>query len=198
MTLRSTLAALVLALTFVAPANAEGALPKPVNGITFDEWAAGNARIANNQPLADVLKTLEVDEAMWNEAGKVFTEAFKEPGFATATRYGEVFADPAVGRFSGQADQPELKGKFATYEDYARVQAHLNVATEAKIDPQDVLREHGLTIYEFSQEAGNWVKEFARVATEQGADEIRRMNRIRDNFEAEYRARYKRDTNEKF
>lgn len=200
MILRLTLAALAFA-AFAFTAQAEEALPPPVNGITFEEWAAGNARLANNQTLADILKTLNVDEAQWKQADAAFLQAFKErdPGSYTFTRYGEVFSDPAVGRFKGLGDQPEVKGKFATFEDYARVQAHLSVAVQAGVDPQEVLKEHGLTVYEFSQEAGNWVKEMGRAAGgEEGAGAIERMNRVRENFEAEYRARYKLDTNEKF
>lgn len=168
---------------------ADPRLPQPVSGITFDEWAAGNARLANKQTLDGVLETLEVDKSQWDEANTAFTKALKErdPRSYTYQRYGEVFADPAVGRFAEAGDNPRLQGKLATFEDYARVQAHLTVATQAGKDPQEILKKHDLTVYEFSQESGRWVQEMARAA---GGGDIERMNRIREGFEAEYREKY--------
>ncbi|MBV7483430.1 hypothetical protein [Bordetella sp. BOR01] len=184
---RHAVAAVFAMLTLQA--QAAETLPAPVNGITFEEWTAGNARLANKQPLDGVLDTLQVNEAKWNEANAAFMKALQEgdPRSYTFRRYGEVFANPAVGRFAGKNDSPQVRGKLATFEDYARVQAHLTVATEAGKDPQEVLEEHDLNVYEFSQEARPWVQETARAAA--GGD-IEDMNRIREEFEAEYRARY--------
>jgi hypothetical protein len=105
-------------------------------------------------------------------------------------RYAEVFADPAVGRFRGRTDTPQIVGKLATFADYADVQADLTVSSEFRKDPQAVLKAHNLTVYEFSQEAKPWVQRMARAA---GTDEMEQMNQIREEFEAEYRERYKRE-----
>jgi hypothetical protein len=105
-------------------------------------------------------------------------------------RYAEVFADPAVGRFSARSDTPQIVGKLATFADYAGVQADLTVSSEFGKDPQAVLKAHNLTVYEFSQEAKPWVQRMARAA---GTDEMEKMNQIREEFEAEYRERYKRE-----
>lgn len=184
----------VLAAVFIlmaSGAEAQNALPPPVNGITFEEWAAANARLSNQQPLDDILKALEVDEAKWKQSNQAFLAALKtgDPTSYMFARYAEVFANPAVGRFKGRNDQPKLTGKLETFEDYARVQADLTVSSEFGKDPQAVLREHNLTVYEFSQEAAPWVRAMARLA---GTEEMERMNQIREEFEAEYRARYKR------
>jgi hypothetical protein len=186
--IRHMLAAAFLVIAFGA--HAQETLPPPVNGITFEEWAAGNARLSNQQPLADILAVLKVDEATWNATNQAFIKTLQEgdPASYTFKRYAEVFANPAAGRFKGRNDQPEIEGKLATFEDYARVQAHLTVASEAGEDPEAVLKEHNLTAYEFSQESGNWVRVMTKAA---GTDEMERMDNIREYFEAEYRARYK-------
>jgi hypothetical protein len=183
----------VVALVFILMAfgaQAQENLPSPVNGISFEEWAAANARLANQQPLADILKVLDVDEAKWNQSNQAFLDALKagDPTSHMFARYAEVFADPAAGRFKGRSDQPKLTGKLATFEDYARVQADLTVSHEFGKDPEAVLKQHNLTVYEFSQEAKPWVQAMARAA---GTDKILRMNAIREQFEAEYRAHYK-------
>jgi hypothetical protein len=176
-------------LAIAACAQAGGTLPPPVNGISFDEWAAGNARLANQQPMADILKVLNVNEARWNQANQAFLDALKhgDPASYTFTRYGEVFANPAVGRFKGRNDQPEIEAKLATFDDYASVQADLSVSSEFGKDPQAVLKAHNLTVYEFSQEAGNWVRVIAEAS---GSDESLRMTAIREKYEAEYRQKY--------
>ncbi|WP_063585462.1 hypothetical protein [Achromobacter ruhlandii] len=106
---RQAVAAALLLLAMHAQAQ-EG-LPAPVNGITFEEWAAGNARLANNQPLDGVLKILKVDEGQWKQADAAFVEELKrrDPGSPTFMRYGEVFANPAVGRFANAAEQPKVE-----------------------------------------------------------------------------------------
>ncbi|MFD4837419.1 hypothetical protein ACFWP0_07905 [Achromobacter sp. NPDC058515] len=112
-----------------------------------------------------------------------------DPGSRLFQRRGdEVFANPAVGRHAGKGGQPKAQGKLATFEDYASLQAHLEVAAEAGRDPQDVLKEHGLTVYEFSQETRPWVEAMARAAGGEGGFE--RMSRIREQFDAQYRQRY--------
>ena len=185
----------ILAAAFLLMASAafaDDSLPAPINGITFEEWAAGNARLSNDQKLADVLKVLGVDEKTWNDTNTAFIEVLRkgDPAGYTFRRYAEVFADPAVGRFKGASDQPELKGKLATFEDYARVQAHMTVGSEAGEDPQVILKEHNLTVYEYSQEAKPWVQEIARAA---GSGRIDELNVVMDHYTEVYRARYKLD-----
>lgn len=177
-------------LVIAACASAQQSLPSPVNGITFDEWTAGNARLANQQPLADILKVLNVDEARWNQTNEAFINELKQgdPASYMYTHYSEVFANPSVGRFKGRNDQPEIEAKLATFDDYARVQADLTVSSEFGKDPQEILKAHNLTVYEFSQEAGNWVRVMAKAAA---AGQTEEMDETMRKYEAEYREKYK-------
>lgn len=193
MNLRPIRSALAAAFILAAGAAlADDRLPPPVNGVTFEEWAAGNARLSNQQPLADILKVLNVDEAHWNQTNAAFLDALKhgDPASYMYIHYGEVFANPAVGRFKGRNDQPEIEAKLATFDDYARVQADLTVSAEFGKDPQDVLKQHNLTVYEFSQEAGNWVKLMGKAAEAGQTEKTEKMNRVMQKYEAEYRKKY--------
>jgi hypothetical protein len=190
MTLHSIRLAVAAVFLILAPAAfAADDLPTPVNGITFEEWAAGNARLANNQPLADMLKVLGVDEQAWNATNAAFLEELRkgDPAGPMYRRYGEIFADPAVGRFRQAKDTPAIKGKLATFEDYARVQAHLSVGSRAGEDPQKILKEHDLTVYEFSQETKPWVQAMAKAA---GSDRMEEMNIVMQHYTEVYQARY--------
>lgn len=185
--IRHAVAAALLLLAMQAQAQ-EG-LPAPVNGITFEEWAAGNARLANNQPLDGVLKILKVDEGQWKQADAAFIEELKrrDPGSPTFMRYGEVFANPAVGRFANAGEQPQVEGKLATYDDYARLQADMSAGVKAGKDPQAILKEYGLNTYQYSQESGKWVR---MMATVNDPAELERLAAIREKYQREARAKY--------
>lgn len=190
MMLRTIRLALAAAFMIIAPtAFADDALPAPVNGITFEEWAAGNARLSNEQAMADMLAVLGVDEKTWNATNEAFLDELKkgDPASYMYRRYAEVFADPAVGRFKGNKDTPAIKGKLATFEDYARVQAHLSVGSRAGEDPQKILKEHDLTVYEYSQEAKPWVQTIAKAA---GSGTMDELNVVMEHYNEVYRARY--------
>ncbi len=182
-------AAATVLLLLAMNAYAEEGLPAPVNGITFEEWAAANARLANNQPLDGVLQVLRVNEGQWKQADAAFLQALKtgDPGSATFMRYGEVFANPAVGRFARAGDQPKVDGRLATYDDYARLQADMSAGVEAGKDPQTILKAYGLNVYQYSQESGKWVR---MMATVNDPAELERLAAIRDKYQREYRAKY--------
>lgn len=176
-------------LIFAPAALAADALPAPVNRITFEEWAAGNARLSNDQAMADMLKVLGVDEKTWNATNDAFLEELRkgDPAGYMYQRYGEIFANPAVGRFKTATDTPAIKGKLATFEDYARVQAHLSVGSRAGDDPDKILKEHDLTVYEFSQETRPWIQAMAKAA---GSDKMEEMDIVMQHYTEIYEARY--------
>jgi hypothetical protein len=181
-------ASLTLAYTAIAIAQD---IPAPINGVTFQEWAAANARIANNMDRADVEKTLGVNDTQFKEIDDGFTQALKnekdDSQRPLAQAYGDAFANPNNGRFASSETQVALTGKLATFEDYARVQGHLQAATKLGIDPQKILEEHGLTVYEFSQEAGQWVQKLAAQARAGGDGQaILRWHERLAFYEAEY------------
>lgn len=184
---RHVLAAIFL--MFAPAAFAADALPAPVNGITFEEWAAGNARLANNQPMADMFNVLRVDEKTWNATNDAFLAELKkgDPAGPMYRRYAEVFANPAVGRFERAENTPDIKGKLATFEDYAKVQAHLSVGSRAGDDPEKILKEHNLTVYEFSQETKPWLQAMAKAA---GSDKMTEMDIVMQHYTEIYEARY--------
>lgn len=192
---KSIAAAVLAAAALLAPAAIAASLdaPDPIHGVTFDEWTAVNARLSHGEALPGLIARLGVDEAKWAEVNTRFTAELAKgpPGNGLIDRYGEIFSDPRVGRFRDDPKPLEQKAKLATFKDYARVQAHLSVGVEAGVDPQAVLKEHGLTTWEFSQEAGNWVQEYARAAsTGDDGETIRRMQGVQHGFENEYRRRY--------
>ncbi|MEF2072787.1 hypothetical protein [Consotaella aegiceratis] len=140
-----------------------------------------------------MLGILKVDEAQWETANARFGQALREegPDNRLTKRFGEVFSDPNVGRFRGSGDPVEIKAKLATFDDYARVQGHLTAAVEAGVDPQAVLEEHGLSVYDWSQESGNWTRQLLQIGDQPGAEgKIAAWHDAIEAYAAEYGARY--------
>ncbi|MBB4009146.1 hypothetical protein [Allorhizobium taibaishanense] len=181
---------IVIGLTL--PTSAQS-LPAPINGVSFEEWAAANARMANNMDKAEVERILGVTDTQFQEVGDGFTKEWKaapDPSGTFAKAYGEAFANPNGGRFAATPMDPHPTEKLASFEDYARVQGHLQAAVKFGIDPQTVLREHGLTTYEFSQEATRWVKKMTGDANNGDTQVIMHLHDRLAFYEAEYSKRY--------
>lgn len=166
-------------------------VPTPRHGVSFEEWAAASARLANNEDKEKVLKVLEIDDKTFDDLNTYYGEALKnDKDFKLITLYGELFSNPNSGRFATGAEQIGKERILKTFEDYARVQGHLEASTAAKIDPQEVLKEHGLTVYQYSQDSAYWVGKMREQGMAGDTDGILKWNATLARFKAEYAARY--------
>nr|MDX8314721.1 hypothetical protein [Agrobacterium rosae] len=163
-------------------------LPAPVNGVTFEEWASANGRIANEQDPKDVIAVLDIDERTFEQINLSFIEALKNADTAGDTMrvYGEAFGDPNRGRFS-KTEKVQIEGKLATFDDYARLQGHMEASGELGITPQQVLDEHNLTPYEYAEESKRWMGRLvAEASKEHGADATAKWHEAIFAYKAEY------------
>jgi hypothetical protein len=163
-------------------------IPAPVHGVTFDEWASAAARLSNKTDEDEVLKTLSIDKQQFEEVNETFTKALKDDkDFKLITYYGQAFSNLNAGRFA--ASTQETKRKLNSFDDYARVTGHMEAATDAGIDPQKVLEEHGLTVYEYSQDGAYWIGQL-RERSMSGNSEAANLSSGIARYKAEYAARY--------
>ncbi|GAA0786242.1 hypothetical protein E1180_03265 [Roseibium denhamense] len=118
-----------------------------------------NARVASGQPLDDSLAILGINETKWADVTQAYTQAMQDggPTGPLISRYGEVFANPAVGRFAGAPQQPEFTPSFSSFEDFARFQARIAVASDLGEAPHRIIKDEGMSIYDYSQESLMWL-----------------------------------------
>ena len=186
MTLALPRRALVAAAGLVLVA-ADAPVPAPVDGVTFDEWAAASARLAAGRPLAEVAAALQVTPQQWTAVNASFTQALKATPGPLITRYGQVFAAGNAGRLRAGAPKATTLASFA---EYARASSLMSAASEAGQDPNKVLREEfGLTPFDYSQEGTRWIKAFGDAATG-NPTQFRQFLAEREAAETEARARY--------
>lgn len=187
------LKSLMLAATFSVCAATGWAqeLPKPVHGVTFEEWAAAAARLADNRDKSEVLKTLSIDDAAFEEINKTFTQALKDDkDFKLINLYGQAFSNPNAGRFATNAEPVKYQRKLVTFDDYARLFGHMEAASKAGADPEAVLAEHGLTVFEYSQDSAYWMGKIREQSLSGDSAAINAWNDTLARYEAEYASRY--------
>lgn len=169
-------------------ASAQG-VPAPVHGVTFEEWASAAARLSNKTNENEIFKILSIDKGQFDEINQTFSQALKnDREFKLITYYGKAFSNLNAGRFA--ASTIETQRKLATFDDYARVTGHMEAATDAGIDPQKVLEEHGLTVFEYSQDGAYWIGQLREKSMSGNSDTVSDWSGGIARHKAEYAARY--------
>ncbi len=72
-------------------------------GIDFENWTAACAHLASGMSEEDVLNVLGVNMTQWQSLNKTWTDRLAElmnEDMEAATTYGNIFANPKVGKFS--------------------------------------------------------------------------------------------------
>lgn len=127
-----------------------------INGVTFEDYAAACANLAHGMPEEKILDILGMEAPVWAETmdkwnarlSELFTEDMKY-----ASLYGEIFANPKVGKFvnveEGGVDLSALLTIVPNYEGYQKIYWQQTVASQYGIDPVTVLEENGLDIAEW-------------------------------------------------
>ena len=163
-TFKSAIVALCLVLG--SPALATD-LPDPIDGVTFDEWASSAGRLAQGMPETEMLERLEISIDQWTALNDSFTEQMSaDETFELIGHFGTVFADPTAGRFGDVAEQ-RAERKLITVEDWISFQQKMTYATKAGVDPQDVLAEAEMTIFDFTEENAYWTQHIRDLAEDQ-------------------------------
>nr|AFT64007.1 hypothetical protein [alpha proteobacterium D323] len=171
-------------------------IPAPVHAVSFDEWTAANARLANQQPLEEILGILGLSRKDWAEVNTAFETALATTsGYKLVEHYGAVFTSPAVGRFQKIEAQPEPHEALKSYSDFSRIESHLSVASTIGEDIHPVLQSYGFTLYQYTQEANRWHEVRAKAARTGNNTEIYRQRQIDQQFKAHFEKLYKQSGN---
>ncbi|MEL6195944.1 MAG: DUF6620 family protein [Myxococcota bacterium] len=136
-----------------------GGLLEPVDGISLEDWAAGNAKLVEGRTLEQVLAVLGVESPAWDAANAEWQGRMsRDTTFAIAKVYGEAFQNSNIGRFaSAQRDTGAIPCDFETW---VKVGAHMSKGTEQGLDPQAILQSHGMSVSDWSAAGAYWSVEY--------------------------------------
>lgn len=128
---------------------------KTIKGVSFDEYAAISANIAQGMSVEEILGILELDQPTFDEMMKEWEVEFSNlmaQDVSLATRFGEIFSNPQVGRFAGKSKQishADLQAKVPDFTAYLDILFEQEAAKDAGFLPQEVLKKYGINVAEF-------------------------------------------------
>lgn len=123
-----------------------------INGISFEDWAAACAHLAQGMPESEVIATLGIETPVWQDTNDQWTNKLGDlmaQDMNVATQYGEIFANPKVGKFAGSSaaqSGKEILEIVPDWETYQKIHIQVSEASNHGIDPVTVLEENGLDL----------------------------------------------------
>jgi hypothetical protein len=140
----------------------------PFNGVSLEDWAGANAQLAQARPLAGILKVLGLEQPAWDAINAEWMARMSRDTTATiATVYGQAFTGAGQGKFGAAAKNvsASMKAGFGndvagedpiSFEDWIKIQAHMNAALAQGIDPNALLKKYDLTAADWGSAGGYW------------------------------------------
>ncbi|HZS42420.1 MAG TPA: DUF6620 family protein [Polyangia bacterium] len=141
-----------------------GGLLDPIQGISMEDWAGANAKIASGNDLASVLKVLGVEKPVWDAVSAEWMGRMsRDTTFAITTVYGNAFVNPNIGRFAaGGAAKPAapaggaLEKVMGDFELYIKIMSHQNAGAAQGKDAITILKKYGLTVNDWATIGAHW------------------------------------------
>lgn len=142
-----------------------GGLLDPVQGVTMEDWAGANAKLAAGEPLANVLKVLQLEKPAWDAiSAEWMGRMSRDTTFAISTVYGGAFTNPNIGRFAsggGAAATPKPAGGaldkvLGDFELYVKIMTHQSVGAGQGLDAAAILKKYGLSVADWAKVGMHW------------------------------------------
>lgn len=166
-----------------------------MHGLTFIDYAATNAFLAQGKDIQELLPTLGIELPQWEEAAAHFENEMKnDTEYKLAAQLGEVFQNPAQGKFAGAETQTAADAveKIPTVEAFIDVEQLMASATQYGVDPQAALKERGLTVMDYSQASMKFMELINReLSGPNVADYNAGLSQLRDAASKKYDAIFK-------
>jgi hypothetical protein len=154
----------------------------PVEGITFDDWAKANAALASGKPIEEIIKGLGADRPKWDRVNIEWLDRLKRDWSKALTfKYSSIFSKNAAGNLPLKKD---FNDQTYPIEKYAEVTVAMEFLGKQGRDAQDVLKDFGLTVADYSNLGSYYTKKIFMSPMGLG---MKFQNHI-----MEYRAKYEK------
>ena len=140
----------------------------PYKGVSMETWAAANAALSQGTALEQILKKLGIERPQWDEVNAEWNARMSRDTTATiATVYGQAFTGAGAGQFAdaGKAVSSSMQAGFGKdvkggdpipFEDWIKIQAHVNAASAQGVDVNTVLAKYKLNAADWGTVGGYW------------------------------------------
>lgn len=166
-----------------------------MHGIDFTDYAATNAFLAQGKDINELLSTLGVEMPQWDEASAHWENEMKnDTTFQLATQMGQIFQDPAQGKYASATTQTAADAltKIPTVDAFIDIQVLMSTAASFGLDPQAAMAEQGISLMDYSQAGLHYMEVITQQGLDDpGGDETNRQSEVRTEAEAKYTALFK-------
>lgn len=127
-----------------------------VEGISFEDWAKANARMAGGTSVEDIVKSLGTDRPRWDRANEEWLSRLKnDKTFTLSVKYASIFNNNAEGNLP---QKKQFTDDTYPFEKYVEVMVAMDYLGKQGRDAQDVLKDFGLTTADYSNLSSYWSK----------------------------------------
>ncbi|MCZ6603278.1 MAG: hypothetical protein O6952_09750 [Planctomycetota bacterium] len=181
-----------------ALAGAQSGDIAPVEGITMDQYAQTQAKIAQGADLDKSIAELKIERPQWDRVCAEWEARMKrDTTGAIMTAYGQAFAGAGVGQFAGAGAEisknlldPQSQGvggdEPIPFERWIEVSEAQSAASQQGVDASTVLKNYGMTPADWGTAAGWWGQQLAQNAM--NADFMENYNKLSEQYREKFSA----------
>jgi|WetSurMetagenome_2_1015567.scaffolds.fasta_scaffold15593_6 hypothetical protein len=128
----------------------------PVEGVTIEQWAGVNANLVAGTSTEEAIKAIGVDAPKWDRVNNEWlTRMRNDTTFTISKIYGAAFTaapTPAAASSGTTSVSPESY----PFEKWIEAMVAQDVLGKQGRDAQDILKDFGLTVGDYSKISGYW------------------------------------------
>lgn len=129
----------------------------PVEGITLEQWAGVNAKLASGTSTEEAIKSIGVDMPKWDRVNNEWLTRMKnDTTFTISQKYSAAFNVGASGNLGSGAQVSAAGSAEFPFEKYVECMVAQDVLGKQGRDAQDVLKDFGLTVADYSNISSYW------------------------------------------
>jgi hypothetical protein len=127
---------------------------EPYEDISLEQWAGANAKLASGGKTEDVVKDLGIDMPKWDRVNAEWLTRMKnDTTFTISTKYAAAFTNSASGNLGSGSS---INADSFPFEKYVECMVAQDVLGKQGRDAQDVLKDFGMTVADYSNVASYW------------------------------------------
>jgi len=127
---------------------------EPVEGITLENWAGVNAKLASGTAAEEAIKAIGIDMPKWDRVNAEWnTRMSNDTTFTISRQYAAAFNQGASGNLGSGS---QVSADSFPFEKYIECMVAQDVLGKQGRDAQDVLKDFGLTVADYSNISSYW------------------------------------------
>lgn len=159
-----------------------GGIMEPVEGVSCEDWARVNAKLASGVSIEEAIKEIGADLAKWDLVNNEWqTRMSNDTTFTIAQIYGNAFNASATGNLGSTS---EINEENFPYEKYMEIMVAQDKLTSIGKDPQEILASFGLTVVDWSNASAFWSVKFNQNVEKYYAEHTRLTKKFEEKYKS--------------